>query len=493
MNAEAQQTSNELEQATVLSQQLEPVTTALAQIDKVGAGISALRAKYANVVFDVTSTKGMKEACEARAEIREPRYEVERLRKAAKRPILDLGKKLDSEAERITNELLALEGPVDNAIKAEERRKEDEKRAKADIERKRVAAIRERIDEIRQRPADAAGQSSAEIDLYVRALESLQIDESFAEFKQEAEGAKATALVRLRSAHAKQVALEAEQQRLAEDRARLERERAEEEARQAQERARIAEEERQAKAAREAEEARAREAREAEERRLAAERQKLAEAQRQAESARKAEEERLTTARQAAEELAAAERARLAAERAEAERQEAVRREALAAEEQRIADERAQLEREREEQRMREAGSESDMANTLTEPPVQTGAESSAVAASEPEATSLQGFIDIVFDGPPHATSGRFVEVEDHTGKSISIGEWVQRPDTYWVLRVAAAELGIVPSAWMRGVTSPGGPWGPAEHDVECYAGDEPPDNNPEWIPLYRKISEGAA
>jgi hypothetical protein len=44
--------------------------------------------------------------------------------------------------------------------------------------------------------------------------------------------------------------------------------------------------------------------------------------------------------------------------------------------------------------------------------------------------------IDIVFDGPPGAESGRFVEVEDGLGNSISIGEWLQRPDGYWVLRL---------------------------------------------------------
>lgn len=44
--------------------------------------------------------------------------------------------------------------------------------------------------------------------------------------------------------------------------------------------------------------------------------------------------------------------------------------------------------------------------------------------------------IDIVFDGPPSHESGRFVEVEDHTGKSIRYGEWVHRDDGYWVLRL---------------------------------------------------------
>ena len=45
-------------------------------------------------------------------------------------------------------------------------------------------------------------------------------------------------------------------------------------------------------------------------------------------------------------------------------------------------------------------------------------------------------YIDIVFDGPPSHESGRFIEVEDAESKSISIGEWVHRPDGYWALRI---------------------------------------------------------
>ena len=45
--------------------------------------------------------------------------------------------------------------------------------------------------------------------------------------------------------------------------------------------------------------------------------------------------------------------------------------------------------------------------------------------------------VDIVFDGPPAPESGRFIEVEDHTGKSIKFGEWVKRDDGYWVLRIS--------------------------------------------------------
>lgn len=46
-------------------------------------------------------------------------------------------------------------------------------------------------------------------------------------------------------------------------------------------------------------------------------------------------------------------------------------------------------------------------------------------------------YIDIVFDGPPGSEPGRFVEVEDPAGAGMKVGEWVEREDGYWVLRIA--------------------------------------------------------
>lgn len=44
--------------------------------------------------------------------------------------------------------------------------------------------------------------------------------------------------------------------------------------------------------------------------------------------------------------------------------------------------------------------------------------------------------INIIFDGPPSHESGRFVEVETDDGKSISVGEWIEREDGLWALRI---------------------------------------------------------
>lgn len=54
-------------------------------------------------------------------------------------------------------------------------------------------------------------------------------------------------------------------------------------------------------------------------------------------------------------------------------------------------------------------------------------------------------FVDIVFDAPPGAEGGRFVEVENPRGRSIALGTWVEQPNGYWALRITNAE-------WTRAV-----------------------------------------
>ena len=44
--------------------------------------------------------------------------------------------------------------------------------------------------------------------------------------------------------------------------------------------------------------------------------------------------------------------------------------------------------------------------------------------------------INIIFDGPPGPEAGRFVEVETDDGKSINAGEWIEREDGLWALRI---------------------------------------------------------
>jgi hypothetical protein len=50
-------------------------------------------------------------------------------------------------------------------------------------------------------------------------------------------------------------------------------------------------------------------------------------------------------------------------------------------------------------------------------------------------------YIDIVFDGPSGPEAPRLIEVEDDTGASISLGEWVERPDGHWALRLTSLPI----------------------------------------------------
>lgn len=52
-------------------------------------------------------------------------------------------------------------------------------------------------------------------------------------------------------------------------------------------------------------------------------------------------------------------------------------------------------------------------------------------------------YIDIVFDGPPDRDGPRFIEVEDETGKSIEIGEWIERGNGLWALRIPRPGRGL--------------------------------------------------
>ena len=281
-----------------MSTELTEVTKAVAEFDRVGAGLAELRKQYGNVVYDVTTTAGMNDAKVARAAIREPRYEIERIRKAAKAPILALGKKLDTEAARITSELEKLERPIDGAIKAEEDRKEAEKEARIQAELKRVADLQERVAYLRGCPNLSASSGSELIAGHISDLEGEVADESLQEYQQAGADAKAAGLARLRELHAAALAHEAEQARIKAEREELARLRAEQKKRDDE-----------------------------------------AKALRDAEAAKQAEALRLEREAQAAE---------TARQRAEQEAAAKIERERIAAEERRLSDERAALAREQE-------------------------------------------------------------------------------------------------------------------------------------------------
>lgn len=223
------------------------------------AAIALLREKY-GAPFDTTNKEGMAAAKEARAEIRGLRGALEKTRAEIKAPVLERAKLIDAEAKRITAELLAIEEPIDAAIKAEERRKEEEKAAKARAEAERVAAINGRIGAIRRKVLEAANRSAAEIGEALSWALAYQPDPGdFNEFLPDAIDARNETREALEKMLKEREEFEEAQKRNAREREELQRLRADEEARQAQRRR----EEREAQQAREAEEAKKRAAEEA--------------------------------------------------------------------------------------------------------------------------------------------------------------------------------------------------------------------------------------
>ncbi len=84
-------------------------------------------------------------------------------------------------------------------------------------------------------------------------------------------------------------------------------------------------------------------------------------------------------------------------------------------------------------------------------------------------------YVDIVFDGPPSHKSGRFVEVENDEGASISFGEWIHRKDGYWALRIPQlAEAVAKPPRYeyMSRVELADPGYMPSDVGVEVFAND---------------------
>lgn len=64
---------------------------------------------------------------------------------------------------------------------------------------------------------------------------------------------------------------------------------------------------------------------------------------------------------------------------------------------------------------------------------------------SDPDTMRTLEAFQVVFDGPPGPEGGRFVEVEDAKGRSVNVGEWVERGDGTWALNITIAPQSAAP------------------------------------------------
>lgn len=268
---------------------------------KAAVRIAALAEKHQNVVFDLSTTKGMDEAKAVRIEIRNVRFGLQNAEKDAKKPLNQIKDAISTRADELVEMVLKIEAPIDAQIKAAEKAKADAKAERERIELETKTRIDDSLTAIRETPMVLMGKTAAEIDAVLKDLAMCELTlDAFGDRAGEAEQVRAQAVERLQGMHAAALALEAQREALAKQQEAL---RAEQDAAVERERA-----------------SRAQEAE-----RLEAERQKLAderaEMQRQQaeldESRRKLQEAQAAEAKRI-EDAAAAERLRVEeAERAE--------------------------------------------------------------------------------------------------------------------------------------------------------------------------------
>ena len=123
--------------------------SAVAEYTKTALALAELRQRLAGKVYALQTVAGDKEARADRLELVRLRTSLEAKRKELKAPALERSRLIDAEAKRIEGEILALEGPIDAQIRADERRREEERAARAAAEAARVAALRKRIEYLR--------------------------------------------------------------------------------------------------------------------------------------------------------------------------------------------------------------------------------------------------------------------------------------------------------------------------------------------------------
>lgn len=149
--------------------------TAIAEYSQTETALAGLRQRFAAVVFDVKSRDGMSQAKAARRELVTTRTALEAKRQELKAPLLERERQIDAEAKRITGELLLLEKPIDEQIKAEEKRAAEEKAERERKEQERALAIQRRIQEIQCAPIEMVTAASGDIELKIAAIKAIEI------------------------------------------------------------------------------------------------------------------------------------------------------------------------------------------------------------------------------------------------------------------------------------------------------------------------------
>lgn len=171
--------------------------------------IVRLETSYAKLVVDCSTSEGLANAKEVRVDIRDVRYALANTTKTALVPYQQKVKEAQARVnqvkefgEALKDRVLAIEAPIDEAIKAEEKRAADAKAERERIEAERVEAIRAKITRFSSVAAAYASRSASDVASVLQNVkESVILPEEYAEFEAEGTIARDNAIEQLETLH----------------------------------------------------------------------------------------------------------------------------------------------------------------------------------------------------------------------------------------------------------------------------------------------------
>ncbi|WP_235616423.1 hypothetical protein [Pseudomonas yamanorum] len=171
--------------------------------------IVRLETTYGKLVVDCSTSEGLANAKEVRVDIRDVRYALANTTKTALVPYQQAVKDAQARVNQVKefgdtlkDRVLAIETPVDEAIKAEEKRIADAKAERERVEAERVDAIRAKITRFSSVAAAYASRSAADVAGILKGVkESVILPEEYGEFEAEGTIARDNAIEQLEALH----------------------------------------------------------------------------------------------------------------------------------------------------------------------------------------------------------------------------------------------------------------------------------------------------
>ncbi|CRM87357.1 hypothetical protein [Pseudomonas sp. 22 E 5] len=171
--------------------------------------IVRLETTYAKLVVDCSTSEGLANAKEVRVDIRDVRYALANTTKTALVPYQQKVKEAQARVnevkefgETLKARVLVLEEPIDEAIKAEEKRVADAKAERERLEQERIEAIRAKINRFSSVAAAYASRSAADVATVLESVkESVILPEEYCEFEAEGTIARDNAIEQLEALH----------------------------------------------------------------------------------------------------------------------------------------------------------------------------------------------------------------------------------------------------------------------------------------------------